>query len=195
MFKYMDNIYLGGVYMINNYNKIRSWEIGGIFWIIIVGSILHFTYDWSGKSIIVATFSPVNESVWEHLKLGYFALLLFIPIEYYFINRYASGYFLGKLIGILTMDLIIVIIFYLYKWITKSHSLFIDISAFVLGAIACQVISMKIIKLKLSNRLNYLGLIGFAVLGSIFVLFTFFTPEFPIFMDSNTKTYGIEVDQ
>ena len=57
------------------YKKIKKWEIIGIFWVIMVGSLLHFTYDWSNKSLIVALFSSVNESVWEHLKLGYWALV------------------------------------------------------------------------------------------------------------------------
>jgi hypothetical protein len=33
------------------------------------GTILHFLYDWSGKSRLVAVFSGVNESTWEHMKL------------------------------------------------------------------------------------------------------------------------------
>lgn len=51
-----------------SYLKIKKWEIMGIYWIVIVGSLLHFTYDWSNKSSIVALFSSVNESVWERLK-------------------------------------------------------------------------------------------------------------------------------
>ena len=60
---------------------IRRWHIAGFFWIVIVGSLLHFTYEWSGKSTLVGYFSPVNESLWEHLKLGYFSLSFFILIE------------------------------------------------------------------------------------------------------------------
>ena len=30
---------------------------------LIMGTLLHFTYDWSGKNMIVASFSAVNESV------------------------------------------------------------------------------------------------------------------------------------
>lgn len=35
----------------------------------LAGTILHFVYDWSGHNVFVAFFSPVSESVWEHLKL------------------------------------------------------------------------------------------------------------------------------
>jgi hypothetical protein len=33
------------------------------------GVLLHFCYDWSGGSRVVASVAPANESVWEHLKL------------------------------------------------------------------------------------------------------------------------------
>ena len=174
-----------------DYSKIKKWEIVGVFWIIIVGSLLHFTYEWSGKSPIVAIFSPVNESVWEHLKLGYFALLFFILIEYWFIRDETSSFFLAKSIGILSMNLFIVIIFYSYTWVTKEPNLFIDIGSFVVGAIICQVISMKIMKTSVSKTSNTIGLILFILMGCILILFTFYTPRLPIFMDSNSKKYGI----
>lgn len=174
-----------------DYSKIKKWEIVGVFWIIIVGSLLHFTYEWSGKSPIVAIFSPVNESVWEHLKLGYFALLFFIIIEYWFVNKYTNSFFIAKSIGILAMNLFIVIVFYSYTWVTKEPNLFVDFGSFVVGAIICQIVSFKIIKTSVGKTANTIGLILFVLMGCIFLLFTFYTPKLPIFMDSNSKKYGI----
>lgn len=177
--------------MFNDYSKIRKWEIAGFIWIVLIGSLLHFTYDWSGKSSIVALFSPVNESVWEHLKMGYFTVLFFILIEYWFINRYTNSFFLAKTIGIISMNLFIVIVFYSYTAITKSPNLIIDIGSFVVGAMICQFISFKIMKIKVSSTLNNIGLISFILMGCIFVVFTFYTPKLPIFKDSNTGEYGV----
>ncbi|MBU5312931.1 hypothetical protein KQI38_12875 [Tissierella carlieri] len=177
--------------MFNDYTKVKRWELWGILWIIIVGSLLHFTYEWSGKSSIVGVFSPVNESVWEHLKLGYFSLLVFSIIEYWFIKNKANNFFIAKAIGIISMEVFIVIAFYLYTWITKNPILFMDIGIFVLGAIICQLISLKIMKLRASKTVNNLGLIVFILIGCLFILFTFYTPELPIFMDPKTKKYGI----
>lgn len=36
----------------------------------IIGTILHFLYEFSGKNLLVAMFSAVNESVWEHIKIA-----------------------------------------------------------------------------------------------------------------------------
>lgn len=46
------------------------WFIIGIPITFLLGSLAHFAYDWSGKSVIVGIFTPVNESIWEHLKLS-----------------------------------------------------------------------------------------------------------------------------
>ena len=38
---------------------------------LILGTLLHFIYEWSGNNAIIASFSAVNESVWEHLKISF----------------------------------------------------------------------------------------------------------------------------
>ncbi|NMB26734.1 MAG: hypothetical protein GX987_01615 [Tissierellia bacterium] len=172
--------------------KIKRWEIAGIFWIIIVGSLLHFTYEWSNKSLIVVLFSSVNESVWEHFKLGYWALAFFMLIEYWFIKDYTNSFFLAKTIGILAMNLFIVIVFYSYTAIVKEPILIIDIVSFIAGAILCQFISLKIMKKSVSNIANKIGLVVFILIGAILILFTFYPLHLPIFKDSNTGKYGIE---
>ena len=41
---------------------------------ILAGCALHFLYEWL-PSAITALFSPVNESLWEHVKLVFWPLL------------------------------------------------------------------------------------------------------------------------
>lgn len=48
----------------------------GILFINLFGILLHFLYDFSGKVLIVGIFAPINESVWEHLKLGFYPIIL-----------------------------------------------------------------------------------------------------------------------
>lgn len=175
----------------DNFNYIKKWEIGGIFWIIIVGSLLHFAFDWSGNSKFVALFTPVNESVWEHLKLGYFSLLFFSIIEYPFLRKYTTTFFFGKFLGILVLEFTVLIMFYSYHFIFKDSSFIVDVSSYLLGAVLCQVVSIKVMKMNISKTTNILSLIGFIVLGFVLSFFTFFPPELGIFRDSNTGKYGI----
>ena len=50
---------------------ILNYELVGMVFIILLGSMSHFTFELSGFNPIVGAFSAVNESVWEHLKLGF----------------------------------------------------------------------------------------------------------------------------
>ena len=61
-------------------NRVRQWEIAGHFLVIVAGAALHFVYNWTGKSIVVSAFVPVNESTWEHLKLLFMPYLAYSQI-------------------------------------------------------------------------------------------------------------------
>lgn len=177
--------------MFNSFEQVRKWEMHGIVWIVVVGSLLHFTYELSGKSPVIGAFSPVNESLWEHLKLGYFPLLLYSIVEYWFLRGKVNSFFLPKAIGIISMELFIIIVFYSYTLITKKANFLIDISSFILGAIICQLISIRLMKVHINKVLETIGLILFLLIGYIFVYFTFNPPELEMFLDPKTKKYGI----
>ena len=49
-----------------------SLTIARILSVSLLGTLLHFTYRWSGRNPLIA---PVNESVWEHMKLLFFPML------------------------------------------------------------------------------------------------------------------------
>lgn len=54
-----------------------SLTIAGILSVSLLGTLLHFTYRWSGRNPLIGLIAPVNESVWEHMKLLFFPMLLF----------------------------------------------------------------------------------------------------------------------
>lgn len=151
---------------------IRRWHIIGFFWIVIVGSLLHFTYEWSGKSLIVGLFSPVNESLWEHLKLGYFSLTLFILVEFWVLRNKTQVYFLGKSAGIISMSIIIVLVAYIYELIAKDSNMFFHIGLFLIAALICQLISMNIMRLDLNRKYNQYGFIVYIAMGILLMALT-----------------------
>ena len=60
------------------YRRLNIFLIIGAVFTIITGTLLHFVYEWSGESLFVGIFSPINESVWEHLKLLFFPMSVFL---------------------------------------------------------------------------------------------------------------------
>lgn len=177
--------------MIFEREKILRWQIASVIWVIVVGSLLHFTFRWSGNSPLVGAFSAVNESVWEHLKLGYWSMILFFLIEYPFIKGYTNNYFFAKAIGIFAMNLFIVLFFYSYTALTGKHLLLLDIISYILGAVIYGIVSFKIMMSNINKNINIIGLVLLIIFGALFIWFTYYPPRLPIFKDLETGSYGI----
>jgi hypothetical protein len=177
----------------NTAKTILKWEMSGILFLIIFGSLLHFTYEWSNFNPIVGIFSPVNESVWEHLKMGFFASLVFSIIEYSFIGSKVHNFIPAKALGIVALELIIVVVFYLYTAVTGSSILFVDISLYVIGSIVCQIISYNmLIRDEFKPLIQYVNAGILLALGISFIVFTFYTPKLPVFKDGRFNSYGTD---
>ena len=52
-----------------NLNKEEKDIIKSILLLFILGTITHYLYEFTNKNCFVGLIAPINESVWEHLKL------------------------------------------------------------------------------------------------------------------------------
>jgi len=73
--------------------KILKLELIGALFIILLGSLLHFTFEWSNNFWLVGIFSAVNESTWEHLKLAVIPALLWLLIEMKVLKERPENFF------------------------------------------------------------------------------------------------------
>ena len=90
------------------------WQLAGFALSTLSGTILHFLYDWTGGSILVAPFSAINESTWEHIKLLFWPLFLFALIQRLFFKD-QENYWCVKLAEILLGLVLIPVLFYSYN--------------------------------------------------------------------------------
>ena len=72
--------------------NVLTWQFFGAAFTLIAGTLLHFVYGWSDRSLAMAPFAAVNESVWEHLKLLAVPMLLFAVVEYFCYGRALPGF-------------------------------------------------------------------------------------------------------
>jgi len=171
---------------------IFRYELVGIFFIIILGSLLHFTFELSGHHPVVGVFSAVNESVWEHLKLGFWPALLYAVIEYRYLKKSTNNFLPAKTVGIYLIPIIIQILFYSYTAILEESVLMIDILTFIIAVIVGQLASYKLLTYrKLPRNLNKVSVVALFLLGVAFVLLTFYPLHLPIFQDPTTGDFGI----
>jgi hypothetical protein len=172
--------------------SILRWELGGIAFIVVLGSVLHFAFEWSGRALPIAPIAAVNESVWEHLKLGFWPALIYAALEYGRFGKSVNNFSLAKTIGIYLIPITIVVLYYAYTAILGHGLLQVDIAIFVVAVIVGQLVSYKLlITSPLPARLNRFAPIALTVLGILFVLFTFYTPQLSVFRDPVSGGYGI----
>ena len=171
--------------------SILLYELVGMVLIIIIGTLLHFTFEWSGFQDIVGVFSAVNESVWEHLKIAFMPSILFAIIEYRFLYKRTNNFFFAKALGIYSMMVIIPVIFYAYT-IFIEHNLTIDILSFMFAIIVGQLVSFKMLTFKQQPRnFRLISIIALIILGLAFIVFTFYPPQIALFQDPVSGEYGI----
>jgi hypothetical protein len=168
------------------------YELIGMVFIIVLGSVLHFTFEWSGSQPVVGVFSAVNESVWEHLKLAYWPALLFLLVEYVTLKKAVANFFLAKTVGVYLMVMIIPVVFYSYTAFAGESILAVDIGSFVVAVVIGQLASYKLFTQKrLSEKLAWISLGALVALGIAFAVFTFAPPHVGVFRDPVTGGYGI----
>ncbi len=168
------------------------WRLTGILTIIWLGFLLHLLFDWTNRFEIIGLIAPVNESVWEHLKMGYWSVVLFSIPEYAKIKNHINNYFFAKTIGVLAFELIIVLIYYGYTCILGIDIFWIDISSYIIGAVVCQYLTYVVFKQReYASWINTLSISLFIGIGILFAVATYYPPHVSIFKDNNTNTYGI----
>ncbi len=168
-------------------------HIVGVLVTLIAGTILHFAYEWSGRNLIVALFSPINESVWEHLKLLFTPMLFYSVIEYFTYGKKLANFVPIRVLSIFIGMLVIIVSFYTYSGIIGSNYLAADIGTFVLGTLVAYWVSFKLLRTEyfMSQKAKLLGWIGLIFLVFIIILFTFTPPHIALFKDFASGTYGI----
>lgn len=107
--------------------KYRNMEIIGIVLVCICGTLLHFTFEWSGEVSVVGIFSAVNESVWEHTKLVYFPMLVYAVIEFFVLKPDFKRFFAAKTVALVFSSLMMIVVFYTYSGALGFEILVLDI--------------------------------------------------------------------
>lgn len=171
--------------------SISLFSFIGFIFVSILGTILHFVYDWTGSGFVSALFSGVNESTWEHMKLLYFPLLIFAVIERFFFKD-KHDFWCVKLIGTVFGLLLIPIVFYTYNGIFGKSPDWVNISIFFIAAASVFILETWLFKRNVINcRFPILAFIFICAIGILFFVFTFYPPQIPLFQDPMTGNYGI----
>lgn len=144
------------------------------------GTLLHFVYDFFPNAV-TALFSPVNESIWEHLKLLYWPYL----ISSLLLTRggRSRGRHAPWLLSLLTVCALMLAVGYVYHVTLQGDCVIFDIALYVALMGAGFLLPRLFWRLGEQRRLNTALWITVLLLGAATVLFTFFPPEGLLFVD------------
>lgn len=163
--------------------NIKKWQIFASIFCLILGTILHFTYEWFNYNVIVGLFSTINESVWEHLKLLFYPMFFISIIGYFKIGRKLCNYWYAQMYGIVFALIFVVVFFYTYTGIIGRSFFLLDIASFIIGILLGEYIVYKMLKQKEMCKLEALSIITSIIILLCFLIFTIYPPILPLFED------------
>ncbi len=167
-------------------NAVRKWLLIGIPVLFGFGFLMHYIYKLSGNSPIVGIFAPVNESVWEHLKLSFWPIIIWWVLGYIIIDR-KHNVSVGKWITSCTVaqlvcPLVILCFYYAYTGAFGIESMILDIFSLLLGLAAAHGLAYHIYKYSRPGRYcMYISITVLILLAVLFTVFTFKPPHIPLF--------------
>lgn len=163
--------------------QVPKKDMLSFLFIAIAGTLCHFLYEWT-KSPLAALFCPVNESVWEHLKLLYFPFLFFTLQSALCTGRHpriSSSNLYSRLLAVLCGMLSIITLYYTYTGIIGKNYLFPDILIFLISI----TVTLRLIphfQNTLSTTPSFTAIYtSWLLLTLSFFLFTCYPPNLPLF--------------
>ena len=154
------------------------------------GTLLHFLYDWLGKASWIAPFSGVNESTWEHMKLLFWPMLLYAILQSFFF-RDRQDFWCVKLKSIALGLILIPVIFYTYNGVIGKSPDWINIAIFFVCAAIAYIYEAREFGKEKPCKHPKLALALLCFIATLFMIFTFATPELGIFKEPLSGAYGV----
>lgn len=141
------------------------------------------------KNNITAIFFPVNESVWEHMKMLFTGILLTGFINYCFFKT-KNNSLSSLIVGIIS------IIIYLVCFLPfNSDNKILIFSILIIDIIICEIIRYFLIKKEVFYKYNNLAFILIIICYIIFGYLTYKPPICDLFKDKTKNMYGINTHE
>lgn len=144
-----------------------------------IGILFHFTYEWSGNNTIAGLFTPTSESVWEHLKLLFFPMLL-ATIWDALRGNTTTGFLKKRIISIMVGMVVIIVLFYTSMGVSGRIIGWFNIASYLIALLIALILD-KVLNIEDNPYSAYTALATFVLFTVAFAVFSFKSPEVGIF--------------
>ena len=162
--------------------KLLAYTMVGVIVVGVLGTLLHFAYDWSGQNVIVGLFTPVSESTWEHMKLLFFPMLLYVIFEYYQLKTEFLELLWSGFTGILLGTFAIPFLFYGYTVVLGRNYAIVDISIYYISVVLGFCVNYVGAQKEYSKEYKILVTTLIILMMVLFLVFTYNPPNARIFI-------------
>lgn len=162
--------------------------------LIVVGSVLHFAYDWSGHHRVVAVFAAVNESYWEHIKIAAWPTMVLHAALFVLGGASQPSFVPAATVALYSIPVTMIGVVFAYKAVAGRNVLWVDIAVFGLCIALAQAIFVSLLNgLEADVLVVVLSVFYLAGIVAAYVAFTLRPPAEPdVFIDPITYRYGVE---
>ncbi len=144
----------------------------------ILGAFLHFLFSLF-PNVVTAIFSPVTESVWEHMKLVFWPFLIASAV----LTRRRKDAWGAHLLALLIISGLMLLLGWGYHILLGMEGLKFDVASYVVVMAVGFLLAGKLPAKGIWKKLSCLfGFITFALAVAL-LLFTFLPPDCCLFMD------------
>jgi hypothetical protein len=143
-----------------------------------LGVLLHFLYEWWPNSL-TALFSPVRESLWEHVKIVFWPLLLAALV----VSGQDSAVRAGWLLSAVVTSALMLAAAYVYHVPLQGEGMAFDIGLYVAAIVLGFFLPRWLTPLGEKAAWRRAAWVLTAILAAMLVGFTFRTPDGILFAD------------
>lgn len=158
----------------------------------IISFLVHFVYELLPNNVF-AIFFPVNESIWEHMKMLYTTVLLSGIIEYFIMKKNNIDNHNFLLVTYLKSILIIPIylVIFLPIYYNIGENMVVAIGTMLISMVVINILGYFLLQTK---EIRYQKIITiFLIIFTYIVMgiLTFKAPRMDLFFDTEKEKYGI----
>lgn len=172
--------------------KKKIIQIISILFIFLIGFIIHNLYEWR-PNIVTLILSPVNESVFEHMKMIYTSYIIWIIIKYFILKKYnikENNFLLKELLTFLfNIALFLTIYWPIYS--KFGENMLVTLTIYLISIIISQILNYFIEFKKDSNVLNIISLLVIFLIYAFTTYLTYNPPICKVFLDPTNNSYGL----
>lgn len=154
--------------------------------------LTHFLYEWLPNPVF-SIFFPVNESIWEHMKMLYTTILLAGIIEYFILKKFKILH-QNLLLSIAIKALIsipIYLIMFLPIFYNFGEIMFVTFIILFITILIVNYVGYKILELKPIKYQKALSIASIIIVYIIMTILTYKAPRLDLFFDTKEEKYGL----